>query len=292
MAKFIRTYNLRIADDESGNSYTEITMPFSCEFEVMRSINGSANTATFTIYNLSPQTRKLLYKDPFNMIKRPIQFFAGYEQSDDSLLPMLFNGFVKKAGSVRQGTEYRTVIEALDGGFAMTQGLEQISLPAGQKVGDILQNVMKKLPGIEGATVGSGYEDVTKRGGVIFGNPAEYLRMATRNRFFIDKNRAYVLAEDEVLPGDIGKIDATTGMIGTPRKDAQILEVELIFEPRVTICQQIEIESITFPETSGTYKVIEIYHQGMISPQVSGDVKTHLKLLIPPSKIFKLVRPK
>jgi len=208
------------------------------------------------------------------------------------MIPLLFNGFVKQAGSVRQGTEFQTVIEAYDGGFAMTEGQAEVSVSAGQKVGDVLKKLAQSLPGIEGATVGDGYDDVTKRGQVIFGNPVEHLRMATRNRFFIDKNRAYILADNEILPGDIGKIDSTTGLIGTPKKNATVLEVELIFEPRVTICQALELESITFPEANGTFKVIEISHRGMISPQVAGSVTTSLKLLIPQdSKLFKLVKP-
>lgn len=290
MAKFNRTYVLKVATDEEGENQVEIGMPFSCEFDIMRSINGSANTATFTIYNLAPETRKLLYKDPFNIKRRAVQFFAGYEDAENNMIPMLFNGFVKQAGSVRQGTEFRTEIVCYDGGFAMTEGQAQVSVSAGQKVGDVLKKLMQNLPAIEGATVGSGYDDVTKRGQVIFGNPVDHLRMATRNRFFIDQNRAYVLADDEILAGDIGKIDATTGLIGTPKKNAQVLEVELIFEPRVTICQALELESITFPEANGTFKVIEISHRGMISPQVAGDVRTSLKLLIPEdSALFKLV---
>lgn len=297
MAKFNRTYLLRLALEETLNAGTEkvleIGMPFSCEFDVMRSINGSANTATFTLYNLAPETRKAIYKDPFDLEKRAIQFFAGYEQYQDNLLPLLFNGFISSASSYRQGTEFKTVIEAYDGGFAMTEGTAQVSVSAGQKVKDVLEGVMKKLPGIEGVVVGAGYEDTTKRGSVIFGSPTDYLRMATRNRFFIDQNKAYVLSEDEILPGDIGKIDATTGLIGTPRKNKTVLDVELIFEPRVTICQALELESITFPEANGTFKVIEIAHQGLISPQVGGDAKTRLKLLIPQtSKLFKLVTEK
>lgn len=290
MAKFNRTYLLKVATDEDGQNQVEIAMPFSCEFDLMRSINGSANTATFTVYNLAPETRKLLYKDPFNKKKLAIQFFAGYEGYETTALPMIFNGFVKQAGSIRQGTEFKTEIVAYDGGLAMTEGQAQVSVSAGQKVGDLLKNLMAGLPNIGGSTIGAGYDDVTKRGQVIFGNPVDYLRMATRNRFFIDKNHAYVLADNEILQGDIGKIDATTGLIGTPKKNAQVLEIELIFEPRINLCQAVELESITFPEANGTFKVIEISHRGLISPQVAGSVVTSLKLLIPEdSTLFKLV---
>lgn len=292
MAKFNRKYILKVETEPDSGNIVEIANPFSCNFNIMRSINGSANTATFTIYNLAPDTRKLIYKDPFSIERRAIQFFAGYDDKENNLTPMLFSGFVKAASSVREGSEFITTIEAYDGGLAMTEGMSQTTFAAGSSVKEILTSVMESLPNIGSVTIGAGYDDVTKRGQTVFGNPAEYLRMASRNRFFIDNNNAYVLADDEILPGDIGKIDATTGLIGTPRKNSTIVEVELIFEPRVTLCQELELESVTFPEATGTYRVIEIEHSGMISPQVGGQVTTRLKLQIPQdSKLFKLVRP-
>lgn len=293
MGKFNRTYLLRIAKAENSNEVVDIEMPFSCDFDIMRSINGSANTGSFTLYNLNTETRNLIYKDPFSIEKRSIQFFAGYDDGEETILPLLFSGFIKQASSYRQSTEFLTVIEAYDGALAMTEGQAQTTVAAGQKVSELLTGIMKNLPGIEGVAIGAGYEDETKRGQTLFGNPVDYLRTVTRNRFFIDKNKAYVLADDEILPGDIGKVDATTGLIGTPRKSSKILDLELIFEPRVTICQALELESATWPETNGTYRVIEIAHRGMISAQVAGAVTTSLKLQIPEdSKLLKLVRTK
>lgn len=291
MAKFNRKYILKIEKEPNSNELIEIATPFSCEFNIMRSINGSANTGSFTIYNLASDTRKLIYKDPFSMERRAIQFFAGYDDKENNLTPLLFSGFVKAASSYRQGSEFITTIEAYDGGLAMTEGIAQTTFKAGTAIKDTLTSLMQSLPNISSVTIGAGYDDVTKRGQTVFGNPAEYLRMASRNRFFIDNNNAYILADDEILPGDIGKIDATTGLIGTPRKNSTVVEVELIFEPRVTLCQELELESVTFPEATGTYRVIEIEHSGLISPQVGGQVTTRLKLQIPQdSTLFKLVR--
>lgn len=292
MAKFNRKYILKIEKEPDSNELIEIATPFSCEFNIMRSINGSPNNGNFTLYNLAPDTRKLLYKDPQSLERRAIQFFGGYDDPESNITPLLFSGFLKSAGSYRQGSEFITAIEAYDGGLAMTEGMTQTTFQSGTTIKEIMTSVMKNLTNIGSVTIGAGYDDVTKRGQTVFGNPAEYLRMASRNRFFIDNNNAYVLADDEILPGDIGKIDATTGLIGTPRKNSTIVEVELIFEPRVTLCQELELESVTFPEATGTYRVIEIEHSGMISPQVGGQVTTRLKLQIPQdSKLFKLVRP-
>jgi hypothetical protein len=276
MAKFGRTYVLKV-EPISGDSI-EISMPFSIDFSVSRSMTGGANTANFTVYNLNADTRNKIYKDQFILEARAIQMFAGYDDGKKTMLPMIFNGQLKQAYSSREGTEFKTEIEAFDGAFAMTQGNMNTTQAAGQTMKDTMLGMMNALPNISGATVGSGYDQQNKRGQVIMGNPAEYLKMLSSNRFFIDKNHAYVLADDEVLKGDIETIDASTGLIGTPKKSGQILEVELIFEPRLTLAQSLEMISTTNKSLSGVYKVIEIVHSGTISPVVGGSVTTKLKL--------------
>jgi hypothetical protein len=289
--KFGYTYLLKCATKSESDEHVEIEPPFTLEFNIMRSINGSANTGSFTIYNLNPTTRKQLYKDPFFLEYRAVQLYAGYDDGEQKMLPLLFNGFMNTGSSVRQGVDFHTAIEAYDGALAMTEGMNNQTLAAGQTLGDNLLGMMKKLPGIVGATIGAGFDQKTQRGETVFGNPVEYLKTVSRNRFFIDNNHAYILKDDEILPGDIGAIDASTGLIGTPKKNSKILEVELIFEPRVTICQALELTSTTFPEANGTYRVIEINHSGMISPQVASRVTTKLKLQIPEeSKLLRLVK--
>jgi hypothetical protein len=288
--KFGYTYLLKVGTKSESDEHVEIEPPFTLEFNVMRSINGSANTGSFTIYNLNPTTRKQMYKDPFFLEYRAIQLFAGYDDGEQKMLPMLFNGFMNTGSSVRQGVDFHTAIEAYDGAMAMTEGMNKQTWAAGKPLSENLLGLMKNLPGIAGATIGAGYDQKSQRGETMFGNPVEHLKMVSRNRFFIDKNHAYILRDDEILPGDIGAIDATTGLIGTPRKNSKVLEVELIFEPRVTLCQALELTSETFPEANGTYKVIEINHSGNISPQVASKVTTKLKLSIPEdSKLLRLV---
>lgn len=276
MAKFGRTYVMNI---ETGDGkIVEVSMPFSIEFSVLRSINGSANIGNFVLYNLAPTTRKSIFKDPYVLEFRAVQLFAGYDDGDKTLLPMLFNGHIKQASSFRRGADFHTEIEAYDGAMAMTEGNSSISQKSGGNLKDLMLGMMKSLPGIGGATVGGGYDQKFQRGQVVFGNPVEYLKTATRNRFFIDKNHAYVLADDEVLKGDIETIDSSTGLLGTPRKNNTLVEVETIFEPRITVAQSLELISVTNPDLSGVYKVVEIEHSGMISPQVGGTVTTKLKL--------------
>jgi len=288
MAKWGRSYVLKV-EAFGGKETIEITMPFTLQFSISRSMIGGANNASITVMNLNQATREKIFKDEFDIDDyRAVQLFAGYEDGASTLLPMVFNGHVRKAGSQRNGTEWETELDCFDGAFAMTMGKMAKSVPAGQTLKDMLLGIMENLPKIDGATIGGGYDQKNQRGQMLFENPAEFLKMASQNRFFIDNNHAYILADNETLKGDIETIDVSTGLIGTPRRQKNIIELETIFEPRLFLAQDLEIVSTTNPGVNGTYKVIEIQHNGIISPTVGGAVTTKVKLNVPASAIKRV----
>ena len=61
--KFGLSYFLKV--ENSNGDMVEITMPFSVQFSVQRSITGGANSAHFTLFNLAETTRNVLYKDQY-----------------------------------------------------------------------------------------------------------------------------------------------------------------------------------------------------------------------------------
>jgi hypothetical protein len=288
MVKFGLAYQLKV-EAFGGKETIEIGMPFSIQFSITRSMTGSANTASITIFNLNEVSREKIFKDEFDIDDyRAVQLFAGYDDGANTLLPMVFNGHLRKAGSKRNGTEWETELDCFDGAYAMTEGKMSLSVPAGQSMKDTLLNAMGNLPKIAGAVVGDGFDSQNKRGQVLFENPAEFLKMQSKNRFFIDNNNAYILADNETLKGDIETIDVSTGLIGTPRRQKNIIELETIFEPRLTLAQDLEVISQTNPGINGVYKVIEIVHSGNISPSVASTVTTNVKLNVPATALKRV----
>ena len=114
--------------------------------------------------------------------------------------------------------------------------------------------------------------------------------MLSKNRFFINNKHAYILADNEILKGDIETIDASTGLIGTPKKQNTLVECEIIFEPRIQLAQGLELISSTNPQVNGFYKVLECNHSGLMSKTVGGSVTTHLKLYADPTGSFSVVQ--
>lgn len=284
--KFGLTYLLKC--ENSNGEIVDIEPPFSLQFSVQRSITGGANSAHFTVYNLAHWIRESLYKDQYKIDFKKVQLFAGY--SENVLTPMVFNGNIRLCQSYRDGVNFLTELECYDGAFAMTEGKASIATVAGTAIKDSLKQLMNALPEIAGTTVGNGYDKENKRAQVLFGNPAEYLKVLSQNRFFIDNNHAYILADNEVLKGDVETIDASSGLLGTPKRNNTLIELETIFEPRIQVAQLLELVSTTNPAVNGLYKVLECQHSGMISETVSSSVTTQLKLLKETDGKFVLVQ--
>lgn len=81
------------------------------EFRVDRSLKPEANTADFSIYNLSPENRKYLQSQKGGVI---VEFRAGYE-SDKAQLPLIFLGQLREVTTVRDEADWTTQISSGDG---------------------------------------------------------------------------------------------------------------------------------------------------------------------------------
>ena len=87
------------------------------------------------------------------------------------------------------------------------------------------------------------------------------------------------MRHDEVREGTITVINAETGLIETPRKQQYTLEVTMMLEPRLQVGQLAELQSITAPRFNGTYKIIGVNHDALISENESSENKTKVTLL-------------
>jgi len=282
MDKLGRIYILKV--EVSNTEYVEISNPFTLEFSVTRSNMASANSANFVIYNLAEKTRNKIFKDQFDISTyRAIQLFAGYGKT----LTRVFNGNMRSAYSFRQGPNFKTEIECYDGGFSMSNGFISQTMPAGTQQVAVIQVLMNSLPKVGEKVIGNSFLEQSKRGIALFGNPAELLKQFTNGSFYIDNQNAYALAKDEVIPGDLDTIESSTGLLETPRRSENMLELNMLFEPRLVIAQEVELASTTAKNFNGAYKVVGLSHRGVISGSVGGECRTSVSLLA--NSVFKPV---
>ena len=282
MQKFNRVYELVVeADDQvrpSGEVTSEntkkvtIRLPYTIEFEISRANLGSAQTGRFKIYNLGLETRKAIQKDQWQYIFRNIQFRAGYSSSDGTIFPLLFNGVVKTAYSYREGVNFITEIEALDGAWAMTQGFSNLSLNSNTTASQAIALLAKDLQYTIGAPIIGNFPTVAKRGMVLSGNTWWMIQKLSNQMALINNGQLLAMKLNEVIRGGLPLISAETGLLGSPKRTRSMLECRMVFEPRLTLCQIVELRTLVeSKQLNRPWKIVGIEHRGMISPTVSGE---------------------
>jgi hypothetical protein len=293
LLKLGRNYNL-IVTTPDGTQLT-INPPFTLEFDITRTVLTSANVCQLRIYNLSQNNRNLLRYD-FSNFDQPsfVQLRAGYGDN----LPVIFAGNISQAWSVREGTNYITTVECFDGGYAFVNGVVTNGagpFPPGTPWESVYKALMSDLPKVAFGAISDNY--LKTPAGVIYtvgarslsftGNPAQVLTELTGGGFFIDNSKSYIMGDNYVTSGAFTKIDASTGLLNTPIKENFIINLDMIFEPRIQICQYISLVSTTADligaganaqSVNGNYKVASVKHRGIISPVTSGDAVTSVGL--------------
>lgn len=260
-----------------GNSLI-VKPPFSMEFDVTRNIFSSASTASFRVYNLSETNRNSILKNQFDSdVFKAIALKAGYGTQN----PIIFAGDVNQCWSVREGVNFITQIECFDGGYAFANNVFGDSFPDGTQYEDILATLLDSLQssGITTGAIGS-FPGKLTRGNSYSGNTTALLTELSGGSFFIDNGVAHCLNDNEILPGDIRLINAASGLLGTPVRELEYLNLEMMFEPNLIIGQGVELQSVVNGVGFNSFcKVISLKHRGIISEAVCGDAITSVGLL-------------
>lgn len=277
MEKWTRNYFLTVQVDENAKDYVDITMPLTLSFNIKRSVNSSCNTGSFTILNLAEDTRRKVFLDNYKtMYYKGIELRAGYGLEKETL-PLIFKGNIQSAFSKRNGVDYETTVEALDGGFAYVNAYSERQFAAGTTDKQALKALAADLPHIQVGKIGN-FNLTAPRGNSVSGNTMEYISNISEKNYFIDLERLNCLLENEGFEGNIKVINSDVGLLGSPLRQEAFLTFEMIFEPRLQIGQLVDLQSQTETIYNGTYKVIGIEHSGVISDAQSGQCKTKVSL--------------
>lgn len=281
--KFLRKCQLSVEAIRDGKTYNLVVpQEFTVDFEVTRANLSAAQTATFRVYNLAEKTRRLIYADPLDTALNPyraIQFRAGY----DEVMPMIFNGQMKSALSQRNGVDVITEIEAFDGAIAMASGYSSLITASGEKASDTLAKLAKDLPLVSGTPIIGKFEKTNTRTRTIMGNTWNVIvQLAADDKglAIIDNGQVKILKPGEAIRGDIPVITSESGLLTPPQRRGAFLEFDMLFEPRMSVGQFVQLSSSFNREYNGTYKVAGFKHAGTISPVKGGNCKTSVTLYL------------
>jgi hypothetical protein len=286
--KFNRCFSLKIEVQPRGptepaptskDAWAEIELPYTLEFSVVRSLLGSANTASFRIYNLAPDSRRKIYKDRYNFVDyRACQFSAGYNGN----MAQIFNGNVIAAWSRRESgaVDVITEIQAQES-YAMVNAFTNRTIAA-QAYRDVMMEISKDFLHMDRPIIGA-LDGESTRQTALFG-PSWKIAQAYKGdaTLAIDNNRLIALRPDECIVGTISEVSAETGLLGAPYRSDTFIEFEMIFTPEIQIGQAIILKSITTPIfNKKPYRVAGFTHVGTISDAVCGAAKTTVQLQAP-----------
>lgn len=287
MAKRQRKYRLEI-EDVNGN-IQKIYDPFTIDFDIEKGILSKVSQASFTVYNLNETTRNSIYKDLLDISmgrRRSIVFYAGYEGEGEP--SRVFKGTLNQCYHYRKGVDFLTVIEADSGSDYLANGYISAQVPSGTGVRDMVLEMLDQIRTSGSARYVGDFEGTFKRATALTGNVDELIKHYTDGNFFIDDGDFFCLKDDECINGILNKINAESGLLGSPQREESYITFEVLFEPRLMMGQWVTLESVTNRFMNGTYKVLGVHHAGTISGSVCGTAKTTVRVWAQPF-VAKLV---
>lgn len=279
------TLSLEVQGDAFGGA-RNLTIPQQCtiDFSISRQSLSSSQTAVFVVRGLSEATRDLIFKDQYNTAsQRALQFRAGY----GTFTPLIFNGIVFWAYSEKHegDPEVSTIIHGWDGGFSQNNGFTSgwgspgQAIPAGTEASDVINQLGTGIPGILGTPIVGSFPQKNLRPEVLFGNTWGLILEKSGGQAVIDNGQVKALNLNEAIDGPIPVISSDTGLLGSPRRSGYSVEWDTLFEPRLTLFQQVQLISTVNPRFNGVFKVMGFQHRGILSPSVVGENKTTFSIL-------------
>jgi hypothetical protein len=231
------------------------------------------------IFNLNAGNRKAIRKnvDDFGQ-QRLVTLQAGYGNN----LGTIFSGTVTTSVSYREGNNFISEIDSLDGGFAYVNCNSNHTLPPGTPLYGVIATLISDLSGygVTLGAIGTSFNSISKTSQSYVGNTIRLLKQICGN-VYIDNGKVYCLGNTECAPALPYVITDVSGLLGTPMYENTILKIDMLFNPYIVVGMQVVVLSTTYSDINGTWKVVGCNHRGTISPAVSGDAITTLNLMKP-----------
>lgn len=250
--RFLRDYSLTIG---IGARAVTIAPPFRITFSADKSDDATLNKLTLKIYNLAESKRRLLVRDSDEGDYFPLDLKVGYQGK----LETIFRGSIDTAGSEREGAEFVTSIECLDGGNDFLKGFVSAAVTTKAAAFDA---ILGTLPNTARGKIGANTEIIRPK--ILVGNSIAVTQemLEPDQRWFIDDERLNILRGDEVVSSFAPVISAETGLLNTPKADKKEVTVSTMLNPAVKVGGLFRLISVTAPHLNGIYKASVITYSG------------------------------
>lgn len=253
MQQFGRSYELIIGNDKESIVIDGLTM----SFDIDKTISKEPNPATFTLTNLSQSTRNLITDKKYNRIL----FNAGYQ--DD--LRTLFVGYIDDVENRKEGTDITTLMTCSDGSKDYRDARVAVTVGKGATDQEIVKQTLGAMP-----STGKGKQEYSKeqklpRGKTLVGNARDVMTQVAKNQdadWSIQDGELLLLPKQNALANNEGfLISEETGLIGSPQKVSDGLEVRCYLNNVMRVGQLCRVESM-LAEYTGDFKITKLQMKG------------------------------
>lgn len=253
MKQFGREILLKIGNEDESLNYSNLRITFN----VTKTISSEPNTGEITIYNLNQNTRNLITTKYY----QHVELYICYREDDFRLI---FKGDVISINNSQSDLDIITHLKCADGFKAYTDKTIVKTLSSGQSDIVVVNEALASF-NIQAATIDLPRNTILPRGKVLFCDAREAVsKVAINNRadWSIQDGQLAIIPKNTALRNDEGYIiSSATGMIGSPEKNDDGLEVTTLCNPYFKIGGLIRIES-QITEYNGNYKIKSIQHEG------------------------------
>jgi hypothetical protein len=244
------------------------------QFEIVKSKNAKENTAKLEIYNLAPNTRKLITEQ-----EALVRIFAGYAKNKG--LIEIGQGDISKIKHNRDKTEVVTEVYMAEGLRKIRDNPLSISFSSKSKLklGNVLDNLRTKsnnqfvfrlIDVDESKTIDNGYSDlgsldqILNNLGIQFG-----FEWSVQNGIITIKGTKKSLSSEIMLltpknglilhPESVKQVSRRLEKSSITKQDRKINSVQALLQPHLQVNDIIAIES---QDLNGKYEIQKITHKG------------------------------
>lgn len=262
--------------DQNGQPWQNVvTDPITIDFQIVKSTR-SENSTTINLYNLDGEMRENVYKDIVLLRNDDTIKWVTLEAGYAGQRTLVSWGYIQQCFSQRRGVDFITSMQVIDPDI-LTEYCG-VTFKEGTTYQQAYDYLVAQLPSLKVGESGvlTGEFKVPT---VFDGNAFVLLNQLTGRHTFVDNGVINTLGDNEVL-SDYGcyYIAADTGLLETPKRYDDVLEVTMLFEPTIKLGQLVEIKSETQSRFDGQFKVLGINHNCVISGSESGTRTTILQL--------------
>lgn len=244
------------------------------QFEIVKSKNAKENTAKLEIYNLAPNTRKLITEQ-----EALVRIFAGYAKNKG--LIEIGQGDISKIKHNRDKTEVVTEIYMAEGLRKIRDNPLSISFSSKSKLklGNVLDNlriksnnqfVFRLIDVDESKTIDNGYSDLGSLDQILNNLAIQFgFEWSVQNGIITIKGTKKSLSSEIMLltpkngliiaPESVKQVSRRLEKSSITKQDRKINSVQALLQPHLQVNDIIAIES---QDLNGKYEIQKITHKG------------------------------